>query len=141
MFLYLTRVKTATNIFCKDYLLKIKMKNKRLSISIRKTLNKASLRNFLYRFFRSSKINNFDYIIVRTKIISEDMDINLGNKAIVEIKDKESVKFYIDYVSDYYHKNTIVFSDTKFERVEINYIETIKENYDKYIQDLLKKNN
>ena len=104
------------------------MKSKCLKIT--QQLTNRRLREYLFRVFRS-KLNS-DYYIVKTKILTTEGYIDIGKKFVVNVKDREEIKSYINHVSDYFYLNSKNLSNKNIERVCIYYTETTKDIYDKF---------
>lgn len=111
------------------------MKNTR-SINLRKSITNKWLRDYLYRFFRLKDKFNAEYIAVLTKLYTNDGYVSLGNKLIVNINNKHDILGYENYVTDQFElKSTDL--PKKINKVYVYYIETDKDSYDKYYQDLV----
>lgn len=112
------------------------------TITIKSNLSKHTLRQHISVFFKNTKFKT-QYIYILIKITSDagQNDFILGNKILLDLKNKDQIKTYKSIiVRKFLSINTqhkIVASDA----LTFFYVGSDKAAYDKYMEEVAKANN
>lgn len=95
-----------------------------------KDLNRAKLREYMFRFFRLTKFNS-QYLNIYL-MIKGGVNYPLGNRVILDINNKKEVRSYVEQLAESLLANKNNLPKAK-DILYIYYIETDFDSYDNYI--------
>lgn len=112
------------------------------TITIKKNLNQNNLRQNINKFFNQTKFNSqYVYFLIKVTAEGGKSSYNLSNKMLINLKQKDQVRAYINSVERTFLKNENKFKSSAKDKILVYFIESNKEDYIKYVSNLAQTKN